>query len=896
MKSSVSSPFIFLKLKEKPTAQKKRVVLPKSLESLRKQTQILFQSPKPIVSFYTETGELIQTVDDLIPSTTILASTLGTVGEEEPRRKYQIRRPEIPKMHGALIDMESSDSDKAMNDHFEEEEIRAPTKPLTLQKKPQKQNRENEILIFHKKNENKPGKPALQIYDEDPLASDNEDALQTDSSEDLERDSIPESRIRPPPKKASDEDEEIMGNATRLSKPKQGETDGSGPSRNRRNLREKETIKQNEDNGQETIDAVLDSGKGNERGRKGPLRQNGKTQPDLESENLMIDSAKGRKAIDDFGSENPTEKGRRNPPPKQNPKVSLGDSTNSSETGKGRGISQTQKQNGRTPLDLDTDSENTKGRKSADFDSEDSADKEIENGKGRKNPQQKQNARAAADFEGENSPDRAYGNADETQKGRGSTKQVRQTKRVVETRKEVIETSTDKTEGGAEEEDDLDEENVDRNILEEMLGVQFCYGNLESDVETVFRGCDQDTKRNYRRMVREMKRQQRSFFQNAVSRLSCFEALTKRDELTLGKALVKRADDIITKFRVIEPGLVGHNLHAFIVGPRESGKSTLLAFVAERLLVSLIRSQTYKRNLVLIFDAKKLSVSFESYKEFYFSFVDIVFDAVAAQRPGFVEFQEAISGYFKEIANGVSETALPKRFATNELFKPAARGLAQLGAQLRKCYSDPSAFEEWHTNVLLMPSLVAAAFGFTQVHYVIDNVEYLDAQITPDHPFIGSPLNIIEYFLYAFSSASYVLACENFEDCMNVFGPNESRINIMRESSVFDVFGMEGDVIGHDKAFMLRFDGDPRLFRFSVEDCCGCPAFLSFWEEICREVESNRDSWNVDVSEYNDQQTTVRECLQHLLKQVFVVDSTSEEAAKISQNEILEIRPIKSVA
>ena len=875
MKSSVSSPYIYIKLKEKPTAQKKRIVFPKSLDALRKQAQILFQSPKPITTFYTEDGTVIQAIEDLIPSTTILASTLGGATDEDPPKKYQIKRTEIPKMHGALIDMGSSDSDKGMNDQFEEEEGRGAQRPLTLKKKarpapePAQAKQETsgeEILVFNKRNENKRA-------GEDPLVSDDEDELRTDSE---------------------DEPEEVMAKETEKKNVLSLRPSGSGK------------IRSDVSNGsEESGDKGFGSGKGVRNARN--VNSRGNTD-NSESSTEKGESGKGaqrnaRQKVSDAreseGSWDSKKEAQRNARQKvsdaresSEPSNEKGDSGKGSEASKGRRNArevQPARQNGKRLSDLG--------------DSEGSYERGFSSGKGgdrnRKNSQaQKQSGRGTSDAGVDSSNENMdSGKGDAIGKGRSDTRQGRQnSKRINETRKETTETSNDKAYDGNEEEDELDEESGGRNVLEEMLGVQFCYGDLENDVDTVFRNCDRETQRTYRRMVREMKRQQRSFFQNSLSRLSCFDSLTKRDELTLGKAIVQRADEIVSKFRVVEPGLVAHNLHAFIVGPRESGKSTLLAFVAERLLVSLIRSQTYKRNLVLIFDAKKLSVSFENYKEFYNSFVDIVFDAVATQRPGFVEFQEAIAEYFKEIANGVSETALPKRFVTNELFKPAARGLSQLGAQLRKCYSDPSAFEEWHTNVLLMPSLVAAAFGFTQVHYIIDNVEYLDAQITPGHPFVSTPINIIEYFLYAFSSASYVLACENFDDCMNVFSPNDKRINIMRDSSVFDVFGMEGDVVGHDKAFMLRFDGDPRLFRFSVEDCCGCPAFLSFWEEICREVESNKDTWSVDITEYNEQQTTVREYLQHLLKQVFVVDATSEEAAKLSQNEILEIRPIKSVA
>jgi hypothetical protein len=215
---------------------------------------------------------------------------------------------------------------------------------------------------------------------------------------------------------------------------------------------------------------------------------------------------------------------------------------------------------------------------------------------------------------------------------------------------------------------------------------------------------------------------------------------------------------------------------------------------------------------------------------------------------------------------------------------------------LQQCFDDPAGFEAWHTNVLLLPSLISSAFGFTQVHYVIDNLEYLGGQLQPEHPFVESaqPIDVGEYFKYALSSASWIAACEQTEECLQFAASDEASLDIIRSCRLETTFGLRGPVNGHDKAFMVRFSGDPRLFRFTVDDCGGCPAFLSFWEEVCREVDETTDPWTVDVSNYTEQQTSVKECLSHLLKCAFVAGE--DETANVVQNEIVEIRPVTTVA
>lgn len=439
-----------------------------------------------------------------------------------------------------------------------------------------------------------------------------------------------------------------------------------------------------------------------------------------------------------------------------------------------------------------------------------------------------------------------------------------------------------------------------KKIVSKLVGPQYNGSNIEQLLGDSFSNLDAKTQNSYKSALKEEDKEQRYAFQNLIKYLTQYQLLIERENLTLCDDIIKRCQEIINRHRTVTNGCIAYNMKSIIVGPRNSGKSTLLAFLLEKFLTELSVTQTWKRNFVFIFDAKKLASSFVSYIEFYNTFIDMIFESVKIQRPGFLPYMESICNYFKSIPQNLEKPpAIPKRFETNESFKGTARSLEQIGIELFKCIQDSTAFMAWHTNVLLMPSLVASAFGFSQIHYVIDNAEYLDAEFTPSHPFVGSsdPIDIVEYFKYAISNSSFILSCENMDEFLSVFGPQEDSVDLIRDADFVDVFGFENDqVYGKDIAFMVKFEEDPRTFKFTVDDCGGCPAFLSLWEEMCRESENKDNDWSIEVSKYNEHQFSVKSYLEYILKYAFVVEDSADETQKIVQMPIIEIKPINNVA
>jgi hypothetical protein len=174
-------------------------------------------------------------------------------------------------------------------------------------------------------------------------------------------------------------------------------------------------------------------------------------------------------------------------------------------------------------------------------------------------------------------------------------------------------------------------------------------------------------------------------------------------------------------------------------------------------------------------------------------------------------------------------------------------------------------------------------------------VEYLRGTLRPDHPFVAShePIEISDYFKYVLSTGSFIFAAEKSEDALVVLQSPESSLNLLRNATFDDTLNLVNPG-ARDRELMVKFEGEPRLVRFTIDDCAGCPVFLSFWEEIWREIDEIEEPWNVDIRQYTDAQTFVRECLEHLLKCVFVTGG--EDNQGVVHNPVLEIRPVKTVA
>ncbi|KAH0790260.1 hypothetical protein GPJ56_005833 [Histomonas meleagridis] len=434
--------------------------------------------------------------------------------------------------------------------------------------------------------------------------------------------------------------------------------------------------------------------------------------------------------------------------------------------------------------------------------------------------------------------------------------------------------------------DEEDSSNQELNsLLNSILGAKFLT-NDSSFIESTLR--NSKTISFYKKAKLEEKHQHQFTFQNLLSH---FPKINK-DKLTLYPELMTRVQSIVSKRRIITPGCVSYHFKDVIVGPRNSGKSTYLSLITEQFLQELIAVNTLNQNFIFIFDSKKLSISFSNFTDFYLNYVHLILDFLHVQRPGIQQYLDGIINYFTSLIQNETLPILPKQLLTDEDFKVSAKLLARIGEQIFQCYNDPTSFEPFVTNVILLPTLISSAFGFLSVHYIIDNFEYLNFKISSFEPFVecNETINLLDFFEYAISDCSYLITYENTNYFFDLFNMKKE---LLRDVEFIDVFGLNGEFYGKDKSFVIKFESDPMLYKFDVKDCNGCAAFLAFWEEVCEEIDENNCNWKVNVEKFNEQQLKVKELLEFILKNVF--DDVGNEMSKVVRRPIVEIHPITNV-
>ena len=109
----------------------------------------------------------------------------------------------------------------------------------------------------------------------------------------------------------------------------------------------------------------------------------------------------------------------------------------------------------------------------------------------------------------------------------------------------------------------------------------------------------------------------------------------------------------------------------------------------------------------------------------------MVFQALALQRPGTKKYSKLLINYLSNVVFSKDDSipAPPNQFVNDECFRFSSESVFQLAARLHQCILYQTDFDDWGTTVMMIPVFIAEAFGFKKVHFIIDNLDYLNTNI-----------------------------------------------------------------------------------------------------------------------------------------------------------------------
>jgi hypothetical protein len=198
-------------------------------------------------------------------------------------------------------------------------------------------------------------------------------------------------------------------------------------------------------------------------------------------------------------------------------------------------------------------------------------------------------------------------------------------------------------------------------------------------------------------------------------------------------------------------------------------------------------------------------------------------------------FGKALTDYFKKLPGLDQFVGLPGAFSVRDEFRRAVAVLTQAARDIFACIAQGGYLSSWLTNVVAFPRAVATAFGFGNVHFVVDHFEIADVDLVPAAPFVDTlTVNLIEHLKFMISGASYAIACVNEDHFLECLGDTTDDAIDLR--SCTEVISVVDSDPGHSDryAFGLTIEGEKIPFLLDVRACSGCPGYTHAWDELTK--------------------------------------------------------------
>ncbi|OHT07933.1 hypothetical protein TRFO_05050 [Tritrichomonas foetus] len=351
-----------------------------------------------------------------------------------------------------------------------------------------------------------------------------------------------------------------------------------------------------------------------------------------------------------------------------------------------------------------------------------------------------------------------------------------------------------------------------------------------------------------------------------------------------GKSYIQRyIREIILRHRFVRSGGVDYNLRLTIVGPRNSGKSTLLSCFAEEIMLELATTGCWRQFFLFPLNFKLLATLYGDFAGLYTAIVDITLSNLTWQAPSFVPHMQAIRKLLlmaiynhKKSPPAVSKSS--KFYTEAPQFATAIQRIAQKVFEL---YTDEEAMPQFMTAIYLLPSLVANAAGFAKVIFFIDNIEFADVELFPAGPFDPESANNssmnggayaggvynIEFLQFALSNQHFIISGQEQRRIFESLSPLEDGFDLENGIEFVPTHGIIPVLDDDNRLIKCEIQDEPIPLSLTVDACCGVPAFVGLWEELNDLLDGYEEMENSDEKE--DELMVITTSAQHAIDMMF---------------------------
>ena len=287
-----------------------------------------------------------------------------------------------------------------------------------------------------------------------------------------------------------------------------------------------------------------------------------------------------------------------------------------------------------------------------------------------------------------------------------------------------------------------------------------------------------------------------------------------------------------------------------IVGPTKSGKSTFMHVLTNATLARMFANGQYRKTMVMLMDMRKMKDVLTDPLQFYREIVRITFEHLAAQRIDLIPFCDLLTTYFEKLPTLEKCVPLPNKFVMEDDFRNSVPLLTDVAQRLWQCMHRLHSLSIWMTNVVMFPRYVAQAFGFGNVHFVIDHLDASDVDIIPAEPFDQETqvITLIEHLKFMLSNDSFVVSCEDEEHLLESLDLiTDDGVDLRDGTEIISVVDTDSE---HSEkfCFSLTVDGEPYPMKLRKIDCGGCPGYLHLWDGL---IQQGDRLWNEGMKDQN---------------------------------------------
>ena len=301
-----------------------------------------------------------------------------------------------------------------------------------------------------------------------------------------------------------------------------------------------------------------------------------------------------------------------------------------------------------------------------------------------------------------------------------------------------------------------------------------------------------------------------------------------------------------------------------IIGPHHSGKSTFMNILTKKYLQVLISQGKQRETMVYCFDFRKMKKHVMSPLSFYKKFLHSVISQLIIQypllrlRPERVNVKDEsrkiikledmsqktpvadeLMRVFLQYADDEPTMPLSPKFPKTAPFTSIASDIEKLRLRIENSLAAKDQMDTFYTNLFLLPKELATTFGFDNVHYVIDHLEYLDVVVNPIKPFSkrAEAINLSEFAKLMMSNGTFFVASEDESKITGILDKaNEYSIDLYRGTEFINIFGI-CKPNSNLAELKVELDNGTQIY-LNQNDCGGCNSFLTRWKMIGEAAEN----------------------------------------------------------